>query len=178
MMVHIIGVDHWLQEYELVADGEYSMGEPTEAELAYRRNSKEMFYEIVESHIQNGDFTVLGEECRPLQDTIGRRLAAENSIHYLEIDMLKNERAASGILPNYQDSLEEAIRGIKLREEHMVQKLAAYLGRTNVLVICGANHIDGLTRLFSEKELSVTSQDVSKEEWAQSPIEKAVGRGF
>ena len=66
-MVYVLGVDHWLQEYDLVAPGEYLSGEPSEDELIYRRESKARFYGIVEALIVKHRPSLIGKECKKEQ---------------------------------------------------------------------------------------------------------------
>jgi hypothetical protein len=77
-MIHLLGIDHWLQEYELCSEHELAWdGCKTERERTYRRNGKERFYAIVEDLLRSGCFHLLGEECSADQDTIARDLCVE-----------------------------------------------------------------------------------------------------
>jgi 2-dehydro-3-deoxy-D-arabinonate dehydratase len=53
-MIHLLGIDHWLQEYELCSEHELAWdGCKTERERTYRRNGKERFYAIVEDLLRD-----------------------------------------------------------------------------------------------------------------------------
>jgi hypothetical protein len=178
-MVYILGVDHWLQEYNLVAPCEHLSGEPSKDELIYRRQSKGRFYEIVESLIPKHGFSLLGEECKRGQDTIPRRLADKTGMEYLEIDMAPTEREADGIDKEYERSDDTRSAGYKMRERHMFNKISAALSiNCHALIICGAVHLGGLVRLFQAGGMRVLSEDISKEEWVENPIKRGYRLGW
>jgi hypothetical protein len=178
-LIHIFGVDHWLQEYELWTRKEYVLGEPSQEELEYRRASKTRFYGIIENLIKTNNFAILGEECSPNQDTIPRRLAEENNLRYLEIDMNQEERDSAGIVPKYQAVPETEMGGYRLREDHMFSKTKGALSDDqDALLVCGANHVEGLRRRFETNRFAVITHDISEEEWAENPIKRAFRGGF
>jgi hypothetical protein len=178
-IIQIIGVDHWLQEYEPWTRREYVLGEPSDEEVRYRIASKETFYNLVEGLIKNGHYSLIGEECSAGQDTIPRRLAEENSLRYVEIDMSRTERDEAGIAPTYQAVPELELQGYELREDHMFAKTMAELSADqDAIVICGAIHVCGLQKRFEAIGNAVSVLDISKETWAKNPILKAHEEGF
>jgi hypothetical protein len=170
-MIHLLGLDHWLQEYELYTIQERDWGGVTDEETAYRLRGKSRLYDLIEAKLRSGELKLVAEECSPNQDTIARRLAAETGVAYLEIDMNRKEREAAEIPPNYlTDSEESKARGIRLRETHMAGKILSGLGQEeNALLVCGSEHLAGLQAIFAASGHSVTTENVALQNWATSP---------
>lgn len=178
-MVQIVGVDHWLQEWELWTRREYIMGEPSQEELKYRHASKSRFYDLLESLIAKEDIALIAEECREGQDTIPKHLATETELRHVEIDMTSKQREEAGISKEYEEADDTKSRGYALREDWMAKTTVEALNPDqNVLVICGAVHCSGLQERFEANEFEVLVLDVSKEPWARNPILKSMNEGF
>jgi uncharacterized protein YPO0396 len=178
-MIQIVGVDHWLQEWELWTRREYVLGEPSEDELDYRRASKSTFYDLLERLIASAAIAVIAEECREGQDTIPKRLAAEKGIRYSEIDMTTHQRQEAGIAKNYEGAEDTKSEGYALREDWMAKITLDSLEKDrNALVVCGAIHCVGLQQRFEAHGFDVQVLDVSKEPWARNPMLKSMQEGF
>jgi hypothetical protein len=178
-MVQIVGLDHWLQEWELWTRREYILGEPSQEELKFRHASKSTFYDLLESLIAKRDFALVAEECREGQDTIPKRLAAEKGLRHFEIDMTSKQREVAGIPKAYEDADDTKAKGYAQREDWMAKTtLDALEENQNGLVICGAIHCSGLQQRFLSQGLEVAVLDVSKEPWARHPILKSMNEGF
>jgi len=164
-MVHILGCDHYLQEYDLQ--------DYTEEIRKIERELKERFYLITEEIIRTQAITFIGEECKPAQRTIPRALAAEHRCKYAEIDMNSEERERRGIAKNYDDlGDDEQRRCWGLREDYMVERTyAESTVEAAKLIVCGALHIDGLERRFRERE-EVTTRNLLAEKWCVLPFER------
>jgi hypothetical protein len=165
-MLHVLGCDHYLQGYDL-QDWQDEIRK-IEHEL------KGKFYAVTEEIIRAYAIKFVGEECKPAQDTIPRRLAAELGCKYAEIDMSMAERERNGIARNYEKlGEEEQKRCNALREEYMVER--TYAESTldaSKLIVCGALHVEGLSNRFRERGEQVTSRNVLKEAWCVLPFER------
>jgi hypothetical protein len=170
-MIHLLGLDHWLQEYDLYTVRERDLGGATEEESAYRLRGKSRLYDLIEAGLRSGEFQLVAEECSPNQDTIARRLAAENGVAYIEIDMNREEREAAEISPTYlSDSEESKAKGILLRDSHMASKTLGRLGHEeNALLVCGSVHLAGLQALLVASGQTVRAENIALEDWATSP---------
>jgi hypothetical protein len=178
-MIQIVGVDHWLQEWELWTRREYLLGEPSQDELDYRRASKSKFYDLIENLIATRNFALVGEECREGQDTIPKRLAAEKGLLHAEIDMTSKQREEAGLPQNYKEADDTKQSGYALREDWMAKTtLGALTENQNGLVICGALHCTGLQQRFQSHGFDVEVLDISKEPWTRNPILKSMNEGF
>ena len=157
-MVFLLGCNHYLQYYDLME---------TEGQLKNLEfQTRESFYELLQKIIQSRKIRFVGEECWPQTKTIARVLAFELSCHYAEIDMMIVERQRWGIPDNYQElGSKERDRGFAIREDHMVKR--TYEGSTvdtQKLIVCGAEHLNGLGARFSSHGEDVTTRDLTKEE--------------
>lgn len=170
-MIHLLGLDHWFQEYDLYTNREREWGGATDEESAYRLRGKSRLYDLIEAKLRSGEFHLVAEECSPNQDTIARRLAAGNGVAYLEIDMNGREREAAEIPSTYlTDSEESKARGIRLRDSHMANKMLRNLAHgENALLVCGSEHLAGLRALLVASSRAVATEDISLENWAVSP---------
>jgi pheromone shutdown protein TraB len=158
-MVYLLGCDHYLQEYDRT--------ESIDELWAVERETKEQFYELAKNLIESERIQFVGEECRQGQKTIPRVLATELSHSYAEIDMSLEERDSRGIARDYQTlSEEERTQGYKLREDYMVQRVYSESGASlRKLIVCGAEHLNGLEARFRERREEVTTRDLTKEDW-------------
>jgi hypothetical protein len=165
-MVHILGCDHYLQEYEL-QDGQ---GEIRKIE----HTLKEKFYAVTEEIIRKHATKFVGEECKPAQKTIARELAAEFGCIYAEIDMSSAERERKGIPKNYERlGSEEQKRCNTLRESYIVERTySEATPEESKLIVCGALHIDGLATIFRQREGEVVTRNVLNDEWCDLPWER------
>ena len=158
-MVYLLGCDHYLQEYDRT--------ESIDELWAVERKTKERFYELTKNVIESERIQFVGEECKCGQQTIPRVLAAELGCSYAEIDMPVQERDRRGIARDYQRlGEEERTRVYSIREEYMVQRVYS---ESNVgmhkLVVCGAEHLNGLESLFLQSGEQVSTHDLTKEDW-------------
>jgi hypothetical protein len=165
-MVHILGCDHYLQEYEL---------QDCQEEIRkIEHDLKKKFYSVIESIICDHAINFVGEECKPAQKTIPRELAAERGCKYAEIDMSSAERERKGITKNYEKlGNEEQKRCNALREAYMVERVySESTPEESKLIVCGALHIEGLASIFRKREREVIIRNVLSEEWCDLPWEK------
>ena len=165
-MVYILGCDHYLQEYEL-QDFQDEIRK-IEHEL------KGKFYALTEEVIRTHCVKFVGEECKPGQDTIPRRLCAELGCKYAEIDMNSEEREKHGIPKNYEKlGNDEQQKCNALREKFMVQRTySESTVEATRLIVCGALHIEGLAEQFREREPRVIVRSVLNETWWDPPWER------
>jgi hypothetical protein len=165
-MVFLLGCNHYLQYYDLME---------TEEQLKKLEfQTRESFYELLKEIIQSRKISFVGEECWPQTKTIARILAPELSCHYEEIDMMIVERRRRGIPDNYQElGSEERDRGFAVREDHMVKRTyEESMAYTQKLIVCGAEHLNGLEVRFSAHGEDVTTRDLTKEEPFVAILEK------
>ena len=118
----------------------------------------------------------VGEECKPLQDTIPRRLAAELGCKYAEIDMAAEERERNGIPKNYERLGEdEQERSFAIREEYMVARVYRESSlQASKLIVCGALHINSLAKRFHDRGEIVTTRNLLNEEWCDLPWDRMI----
>jgi len=165
-MVCILGCDHYLQEYDL-QDWQEEIRK-IEHEL------KGKFYSVTEEIIRNQAIRFIGEECKPAQNTIPRKLAVELGCKYAEIDMSSEERERKGIPKNNErPGSDEQKRCNTLREEYMVERTYRESTlETSKLIVCGALHIDGLANRFRERGEEVATRNLLNEGWCDLPWDK------
>jgi hypothetical protein len=165
-MVYILGCDHYLQEYEL---------QDWQDEIRkIERQLKEKFYLVTEEIILNQAIKFIGEECKPGQDTIARKLAMELGRKYAEIDMSSEERERKAIPKGYEKlGSDEQRRCNALREDYMLEQ--AYREstlETSKLIVCGALHVEGLADRFRERGEDVTTRNLLNEQWCDLPWDR------
>jgi len=160
------GCDHYLQEYEL--QGFQDEIRKIERELKGR------FHALTEEIIRTHSIKVVGEECKPGQDTVPRRLSAELGCEYAEIDMNSEDREKHGIPKNYEKLGDDQQRRCNaLREEFMVERTySESTVETAKLIVCGALHMEALAQRFREREPQVIVRNVLNEKWWDPPWEK------
>jgi len=165
-MVYVLGCDHYLQEYEL-QDWQEEIRK-VEQEL------KGKFYSLTEEVMRAYAITFVGEECKPAQDTIPRRLATEIGCKYAEIDMGTAERESNGIPRDYEKlGAEEQARCNALREEYMVKRTYSESTVEEAkLIVCGARHIEALASRFRDREREVIMRNALNEKWWDPPWER------
>ena len=165
-MLHILGCDHYLQEYEL---------QDCQEEIRkIEHELKKKFYSVIEEIIGGHAISFVGEECKPAQKTIPRELASERGCKYAEIDMSLTERERKGIPKNYEKlGNEEQRRCNALREEYMVDRTySESTPEESKLIVCGALHIEGLASLFHKREKEVVTRNVLSEDWCDLPWDR------
>jgi hypothetical protein len=165
-MVYLLGCDHYLQEYD--------RAESIDELWAVERETKEQFYELTKNVIESERIQFVGEECKRGQKTIPRVLATELSCSYAEIDMSLEERDSRGIARDYQRlGDEERTRVYNLREDYMVQRVYSESGASfRKMIVCGAEHLDGLEARFGASGEAVTTRDLTKKDWVLSIYKK------
>ncbi|HVP43058.1 MAG TPA: hypothetical protein VMS96_06475 [Terriglobales bacterium] len=166
MNVFVVGLDHWLQPYDLQ---EYADDARRE-----ERKIKGQFYEFLDDLIKKEKISFVGEECRPGEKTIPRELARENRCEYGEIDMPQDLRRAANIPEDYEQH-QGAVRdrGISLREDYMVKRFRELKTMDGPgLVICGAEHIPGLEKLLACNGDKVFTTDVRAAAWYDTILNK------
>src|SRR5579859_4275382 len=158
-MVYLLGCDHYLQEYERT--------EPEDSLWKSEYAAKETFYEIGKEIIKAERIQFVGEECRQDQKTIPRALAAELGCSYAEVDMPLEHREKRGIARNYLElGDQERDRVYAMREEYMVGRIYSESAvETRKLIVCGAEHVEGLETRFRASGEEVTTRDLTKEDW-------------
>jgi hypothetical protein len=157
-MVFLLGCNHYLQYYDLME---------TEEQLKKLEfQTKESFYELLQEIIQRRKIIFVGEECWPQAKTIAGVLASELSCHYAEIDMMIVQRRRRGVPDKYQElGSEERARCFAIREDYMVKRTyEESTADTQKLIVCGAEHLNGLEVQFSSHGEDVTTRDLTKEE--------------
>jgi hypothetical protein len=158
-MVHLLGWDHNLQDYELI--------EHDEDIRKIEYSIKDKFYKLTTAIISKNRIRFVGEECKRGAKTIARIVAGELACPYDEIDMPLEERANHGIARDYQLSgAPEVDRVYKLREQYMFDKITSKSGFDGEkLIVCGAEHLKGLAARFTSHGQIVDVRDLTKEDW-------------
>lgn len=165
-MIHIFGVDHWLQPANVTDLGDEA--------TALSIENKRAFAASLEAVVRPGSGGLVGEECRPGEDTIAHRLADRHCWAYDMVDMPQAERTRQNIPPNYatifRNNPAELARCNSAREQYMFDQIRRNRGsRPEVVVICGVWHLDPLRRLFVNAGDEVDPQDLTKATWFKPP---------
>jgi hypothetical protein len=166
MKVHVWGIDHYFQNYEL----KEWMDECRKIEV----DIKGRFYKELETAIGEEKISVIAEECKKDEKTIPRALACEQKCEFREIDMPLDVRRANGIPDDYeQRGDEEKLRGYLVREQHMFAKAVENLtADTNLLVVCGTEHMQRIADTFSQAGHEVVIRNVATESWFDPPYRR------
>jgi len=165
-MVYILGCDHYLQEYEL-------QGWQDEIRKI-ERQLKEKFYSVTEEIILDQAVKFIGEECKPGQNTIPRKLGTELGCKYAEIDMNSEERERKAIPKGYERlGSDEQKRCNALREDYMLERTYRESTlETSKLIVCGALHVEGLANRFRERGEEATTRNLLNEQWCDLPWDR------
>jgi hypothetical protein len=172
--IHILGCHHALQSAELCRrwtdwrELYETIGKDVDT---IARQQKSNFAARVREIVRDRAVTLIGEE-------FDEGVATSASLvvrNWHMIDMPLAVREERQIPVDYSDPLagytEEQRSGWNLeRERFMVDQLVRNIGDAkSVLIICGAEHVEGLTRLFENIGHDVTSEDVTTAEWFDPP---------
>ena len=161
-MVHVFGIDHWIQDHRLLNFD--PMVVPIEQE------QKGRFGNSIETVLLKEGINFLGEEAHPDRQTIASVIAEQQGIRYTKIDMPLEEREAQGIPRNYAELYRNTpvllSRCHGIREQYMVERVEnERQSLDRILVVCGIDHMQSLWRLFSERGHEVSTLNVMKSEW-------------
>lgn len=173
--IHILGCHHslqsvaickrwvnWREWYELIGKDVH--------ELA--RQQKDHFAARVQEIVRDKNISVIGEECD--EEVVTAASLVVRNWH--PIDMPSVLRREKQIPLDYADSDadytgEQRNNWNREREQHMFETFLARIGdASSGLVICGSEHLGGLTGLFSNAGHVVTSEDVTKADWFDPPL--------
>ena len=184
--VYILGINHKLQISEVLSFG----AELMQVEQAQKRE----FKELLESLVKDFQIQFLGEEmeieslwkerCEFLKnlatevgkpvpglakfETVAAQIARNIGCDYAEIDMTLQERNRRGIPRNYTEeaSMEEKERWNQVREEHMIEKTLRLARKfSNILIVCGSDHVDRLGMHFQQLGHVIVTRYVRDEPW-------------
>ena len=138
------------------------------------RQQKDRFATRVREIVQSRAGSVIGEEFEEGVVT-SASLAVPNNWH--NIDMPSAERGKRGIPLDYTDPTggytdEQKTDWNRQREQYMFGEFNRQLGPDDsALIICGSEHIEGLTRLLAGAGHDLAPpEDVTKADWFDPPL--------
>ena len=148
MRVVIVGVDHELQTREIrtVASNDLPKAEARD---------KAKYRTLIKALAAEGRVGLIGEEHLPPPDTIAREVAKDLGCPHSYIEMSLQERAKRGIPRGYHG--DTALSDVEKksfdarRELFWVNRIEDLTpNESGAVVICGADHILGLSGLFQQ----------------------------
>jgi hypothetical protein len=172
--IHILGCHHALQSVEICKRWTdwrelYEMVGKDVDKLA--REQKDHFVARIRQIVHDRVVTVIGEESDEGVAT-SASLVVQN---WHMIDMPSAVRVDRGIPDDYADpdagyTQKERADWNLQREHYMFDEFLQHGGNANsALIICGSEHINGLTRKFADAGHTVTSEDVTAAGWFDPP---------
>jgi hypothetical protein len=168
MNIHILGIDHDIQTF----DGRRSDDE------------KFKFQELLETLVTDRRIQFIGDETFRERKAIAEAVAASRHISWEPIEMSTKAREELGIAREQADERHEPIFdgglviGSKIkrvlsdgiREEYMVWRtLTLARESSNILVLCGFQHVDELGRRFGLLGHQITSDTLCAQRWYDHP---------
>ncbi len=158
--ITIIGVDHYYQLDDEVMLGELEIWQ------------KACYVELLREVQSRTGATVIGEEiCLDDTDSFARKLADENRITYVDVDMSLNERLEHGIPTGYCDldsplTPQQIDEMHGLRERFMMERLLeARRGDDHAVLICHRFHAHRIAPMLRCRGLACTVIDIADLPW-------------
>ena len=158
MRVLIIGVNHALQVLRRMV---MSSAVPPEAE----QQDKERFVRLLRESIDRLGASLIGEEFIHKADSIPKRVATDCGIRHEIVEMTFSERSRRKIPHRYSNDpnlSQDQIRAFhSQREQFMACRIdEVSVGLDAIVVVCGSEHVSGLTVLLSRNGHLVEQHDV------------------
>ena len=155
--VHIVGLDHFLQN---VQDGCL-----TEAGKKEESQQKADLANFLRKIIKENGVELIAEEGKLDRPCLGSVLAKERNTGHIDITMPIVEREKHGVkTPDYDKQESTRKAAYKLFEQYMFESVQAQPGRV-ILVMVGRRHLDGLRTLFASAECEVKAYDINDCGW-------------
>lgn len=146
MPILIVGVDH-----ELQAPGVRGMSSDEMPRI--EEQDKTRFRQLLTELIRDRGITFIGEEEHPTRRTIAQEVTQQLGVRHEFIDMPVEERNRRGIPPGYSRNLalsNQQRESYHSQREHYMACRTEELGARSehCMVICGLDHMQGLSELF------------------------------
>ena len=162
MKVLMVGLNHQIQRSEILSGGDEI--------VRLERAQKEHFGKSLARFIQNGNVKFVGEEGQHGVELIAEKVARQLECGHVNIEMPPDERKTRGIPTDYirEDrdySREQRAAWHKERERYMFDQVIKRAACDSVVVLCGREHLEGLSILFKEAGHEVQTYDLNREPW-------------
>jgi hypothetical protein len=163
----IVGTDHFPQPVK-VAD---NFSQFSEAQARHERQAQN-FKNLIAEKIDQFGIGLLAEEYPVETLTVARELASKYECRWISIHTTETKRSELGMTRDYRVRLsrKELAEVDHKREDVMAsQILEARAVNSNALVICGIEHIEGLSYRLRRFFENIICCDTSKESWYENP---------
>jgi hypothetical protein len=163
----IVGTDHFPQPVKL-AD---NFSQFAEAQPRHERQTQK-FKNFIAEKIHQFRIGLLAEEYPVETMTTARELANKYECTWISIHTTETKRSELGMTKDYRVRLSknELAEVDRKREDVMVsQILEARAEGTNTLIICGIEHIEGLSLHLRKFFENIICCDTSRESWYEDP---------
>jgi hypothetical protein len=163
----IVGTDHFPQPV-MLAD---NFSQFSDAHARHVRQAR-YFRNFVAEKIGKFGIGFLAEEYPAETLTVARELAIEHECRWISIHTTTAKRSELGMTKDYRVRLSrsELAEVDQKREDVMASQIIE--GRpadSNVLVICGSDHVEGLYSRLRDFFEKIVCCDTSKESWYENP---------
>ncbi|HEX5423447.1 MAG TPA: hypothetical protein VFW94_07855 [Candidatus Acidoferrales bacterium] len=165
--VHVFGLNHFLQNIRAKCK--------TPAGQASEHEQKAALRATLDQIIRERSIDLIAEEA-PVEPCIGRALADEHRIGYVDLTMPICEREKFGVrTPEYSLHPATQARAYEVFEDYFFRLTKSK--RANIpLVICGRRHFRSLEKLFQGSGDTVRVYDIYDHDWYLGlPLEGADG---
>jgi hypothetical protein len=158
LQLHIIGLDHFLQNLETKC--------LTEAGKVEEIRQKKELSEFLSRIIQQNRVRLVAEEGKLDRPCLGSVLARQNGAQHVDVTMPISERERHGIqTPGYDRNEDTRKAAYQAFEQHMFDKVQETHADDAALMMVGRRHLRGLTALFQAAGCEVSTYDINDCGW-------------
>lgn len=164
-MFYIVGCNHGIQP---------GTGGFTALDTADQNEQRAYFRAVIQEICVANGIEIVLEEYGDLEETIGNQLADHFRIPWRDINTSNADKDRMGIPQDYVAgpySDEQRANWNYQREQFMLAKICEYRkNTTDILIICGFDHMRSLALLLAEKGAQVQETDYRRLEWYRSGV--------